>query len=394
MVGSISCAKYSGITILIKAIIGAGYGDEGKGNTVNKLCNESSLIVRFNGGAQAGHTVIHNGIRHVFSSFGSGTLRGAPTHLSRFFVCHPLEFLSELYSLRSNGILPHITVSPECYLTTPYDVILNAIIEEYRGVNRHGSVGLGFGETIERCENHYITQVKSINYPKFKKRLKRIRDEWVPFRLNRFGLSLDQFPHYHKIIYGEHLLNNFVEDCQTFLKYIELCQDETRMCLDMVFEGAQGLMLDAKCCNFPYVTRSRTGLTNVLTLTNGKIDEVYYVTRSYTTRHGAGPLPHELGNIPYFGVKDDTNITNKFQGQLRFSYLNFDTIQFAIQKDLKQLLLGYKSNGKVFGVMTCLDQLPPKCKYIENNTIRTVSTEFLPQIFAEKIQYRCLTLNE
>src|ERR1035438_469283 len=135
-----------------KVVIGAGLGDEGKGATVNALASSDSIIVRYNGGSQSGHTVIHDGIRHVFSHFGSGTLKGAATHLSRFFVCNPSAFLVEYNILSGHGIRPVVTVSPQCPVTTIYDVVLNRIIETHRGSERHGSVGVGFGETLERCQ--------------------------------------------------------------------------------------------------------------------------------------------------------------------------------------------------------------------------------------------------
>ena len=99
------------------AVIGANAGDEGKGNIVSYLVSqvENPLVIRFNGGAQAGHTVVSpEGVRHVFSHFGSGTLAGAPTYLSKYFVVNPILFNREYDVLLEKGIAPEIIVSPDC----------------------------------------------------------------------------------------------------------------------------------------------------------------------------------------------------------------------------------------------------------------------------------------
>ena len=98
-------------------VVGAGYGDEGKGLATDWLCARHEadvLAVRFNGGAQAGHTVqTPDGQRHVFSHFASGTLAGADTYLSRYFVCHPMLFTQEREALREKGFRPRVAIDPQ-----------------------------------------------------------------------------------------------------------------------------------------------------------------------------------------------------------------------------------------------------------------------------------------
>ena len=103
------------------AVIGANYGDEGKGLITDYLCRqvENPLVIRFNGGAQAGHTVESpEGVRHIFSHFGSGTLAGAPTYLSKHFVVNPILFNREYDVLVEKGIVPKVYVHPDCLVTT------------------------------------------------------------------------------------------------------------------------------------------------------------------------------------------------------------------------------------------------------------------------------------
>ena len=86
----------------------------------------------------------------MFSHVGSGSFVGAATFLSRFFVSHPMLFLKEMESLASKGVHPEVYVDPQSPVTTPYDIMINQIIERERGADRHGSCGIGFGETVER----------------------------------------------------------------------------------------------------------------------------------------------------------------------------------------------------------------------------------------------------
>jgi adenylosuccinate synthase len=326
-------------------VIGSGYGDEGKGATVNYLSTPNSTVIRFNGGAQAGHTVVHNGFRHVFSHFGSGTLKGAKTHLSRFFVCNPIGFYMELKHLLSYNI-PTISVSPKCYVTIPYDHAINRAIEDKRGQNKHGSVGIGFGETIERSERGFALCVSDIrDYEKCRNILRDIQYIWIPQRCKELDIKINPSLNIVKVY---HYFTKFLQS-------INLLNDEDVFICnnDIIFEGAQGLMLDPEYGTMPYCTRSSCGLNNIRELLGHMPYDVYYVSRPYTTRHGVGPLPFECDK-PYPAIIDHTNEPNQYQGQLRYSPLNIDEI--IINTALDQLKYGQSINRK-YAVMTCLDQI-------------------------------------
>jgi adenylosuccinate synthase len=111
-----------------------------------------TAVVCFNGGAQAGHTVMRDGMRHVFGHFGAGSLQGATTYLSKFFVVNPMLFVKEHSELITKGVMPKVIIDGDCIVTTPYDMLMNQLLEAMRGANRHGSCGVGFGETIDRAE--------------------------------------------------------------------------------------------------------------------------------------------------------------------------------------------------------------------------------------------------
>lgn len=371
-------------------MIGAGYGDEGKGRVVDSLVSPSSIVVRFNGGSQAGHTVIRNGVRKTFSHVGSGTLQGARTFLSRHFVVHPVMFKKELEYL--DTIHPEVLVSGGCRVTTPFDVALNRMAEVNRGADRHGSVGEGFGETIERCSNPryglFAGAVSFRDYPLYRNLLRILR-EWVPLRINALGIRAevqDQFKH----LLTEEVVEKFLEeDCQVFQQHTtQVSDDWLRQRINegkrIVFEGAQGLLLDKDEGCFPHVTRSNTGLKNVRELLEGvslKTMDVYYVTRAYTTRHGAGPLAHELPEGLPYEVKDPTNVPGEYQGTLRFSHLDLDTVAAAVKKDIDL----YGAPGMMYvGVVTCLDQVPDPVQAHLDGGLKYLRKTHLVELFCDR----------
>lgn len=136
----------------IKIVIGANFGDCGKGLMTDYFSQKpNSIVVCSNGGAQRGHTVTTpDGIRHVFHHFGSGTFNHASTYLSENFIVNPIIFKQEYDELMNLGYIPNVYINQNCMLTTPFDMMANQIIEENRGKNKHGSCGLGIFETIKR----------------------------------------------------------------------------------------------------------------------------------------------------------------------------------------------------------------------------------------------------
>lgn len=380
------------------AVIGAGYGDEGKGLMTDKLAARApggTLVIRFNGGAQAGHTVaLGDGRRHVFSHVASGSLRGARTYLSRYFVSNPLLFAGEWEALAQLGITPQVYVDPYGLVSTPYDMALNQIAEAARGSGRHGSCGIGFGETIERnLDPACALTVADLEDPDaLRHRLERIRDDYVPRRLCALGL-LDwrQAPRFKDALTGDGAIDRYLEDAAGFLARTCIAGgDVMRHFPALVFEGAQGLLLDQDRGAFPHVTRSNTGLKNVMRLAaHAGLDrlDVTYVTRAYVTRHGAGPLSGELAGPPAPGVRDATNRPNAYQGSLRFAHLDLRILQSAIAADLSDAPDDIAvSHGLA---VTCLDQLDRAATYLDGPA-RAASPEALAAAAAQATGARWL----
>lgn len=316
----------------IDVIIGLNYGDEGKGHIVDYLANNSEVptaIIRFNGGAQAGHTVKVENKRHIFQHIGSGSFSGAATILSRFFVVNPILFINEYISLNKKL---NIYVDPRSYVTTPYDVLINRLREKR---HKNGSVGVGFNETIVRNLSGIRLKVYHLKHKNVvKAKLKQIREEyWRPITVE---LGQDRPDITEEFLDGAD--QRFLEDVEFFLKATTTVTDTVAMRWfdHLIFEGAQGLRLDQYSEDFPHVTRSSTGLENVSTLVENfsETPNVYYISRSYLTRHGFGPLENEMDNP---GIEDKTNVYTQYQEHLRFAPHNFERMKADVARDKKFL---------------------------------------------------------
>jgi adenylosuccinate synthase len=348
----------------VSVVIGAGYGDEGKGLVTDYLSDHDTLVVRHNGGYQAGHTVVTpEGQRHVFKHFGSGTLRGARTYLSRYFVANPMFYVTECEELQALGYNPNVYLDENCVIATPYDLMLNHGAEKARGKKKHGSCGMGINEAVQRheCSPGFKITAKDLTKGRYELQMKLdwILDKYILSRAEELGIPSDGLPY----LKDARVRARFLEECDQMMEHVvDVKPALSGWAGPVVFEGAQGLMLDQGHKNYPHVTRSRTGLYNAVELVHyasmeGMAD-IYYVTRCYATRHGAGPLPHELPSKPYSGIEDRTNVENGFQDALRFGHIDVDELTSAICRDIANCSLKL-SRLRVHLVVTCVDQLDP-----------------------------------
>lgn len=341
------------------AVIGANYGDEGKGLMTDYLVRQhaADVVVRFNGGAQAGHTVVTpSGVRHVFSHFSSGSFAEAATYLSRFFVCNPALFNQE--ATRLDLLLPKVMVDPFALVTTPWDMLINQEVENQR-TNRHGSCGVGFNETIERSRRMPLcyADISGTSRAGLRAMLKAIATDHVLPRC--FDLKLTKEARDRCMDGG--MMDRFLDDCDFMASWCTPALPQSVVAKSIVFEGAQGLMLDQNNeADFPHLTRSNTGCQNIADMAHQfGVDELslVYVTRTYLTRHGAGPLPNEWApeEVPE-GIKDETNIPHPFQGTLRFAKLDSLAMSRRIEADAARTD-GRVKVKTVQVASTCHDQL-------------------------------------
>ncbi len=330
-------------------VVGLGFGDEGKGRLVSSLVSSdpNAIVVRYCGGHQAGHTVVKDRLDttkpHVFSSFGSGTLHGAPTYWSRFCTFYPWAVRNEYNRLQELGVTPTLYVDALCPVTTNFDVAHNKVREEKV---RHGSVGVGIGSTFARHEAYYKLYFQDLfNDTVLQAKLDNIMNV---FYSNSFGDKS-----------SEELRTNFMNS----VRFIRNCGNihlinpgamEFGQYDNVIFEGAQGILLDQDFGFFPNVTRGNTTSKNAITLIqeyNLPRPRIYRVTRTYQTRHGNGFMSNEEKKPLLIHTEQETNITGPWQGTFRIGWLDLDLIRYAVQCD--QHFTGDRLSTLV---MTCVDQ--------------------------------------
>jgi adenylosuccinate synthase len=385
------------------AIIGSNYGDEGKGLMTDYFAakNTKVLVVRYNGGAQAGHTVQLNKDpevgsdfaqgRHVFNHFGSGTFANAATYLGPKFVVNPILFNRELKALGMK-MAPKVYVSLNSPVTTPYDMLLNQWLEQSRGNARHGSCGLGIHETIVRNATCALEVSDLFGAEPVRQALNYIRDHYIPQRLEELNITFS--PEIRQVLKSEEFAGKFMDECRDF-RYLVQPIDPSNLFDEyetIIFEGAQGLLLDQDFGTFPYVTHSNTGLKNIIELIKlGQLDmggedyilNLCYVTRWYMTRHGNGPFPNET-KAPHIKIIDATNIPNEWQGVLRFGTLDVNDLCARIVYDMTKYLPSYIPY-KLGLAVTCLDQNDGRCQFIYDGTLRDQPSTGLLQTLNDKL---------
>lgn len=385
------------------AVIGANYGDEGKGAVTHFLVKKhgANLVVRFNGGPQAGHTVELAGGkgRHVFHTYGSGTFAGAKTYVARQALFSPLAENRERKELEQklHKPPPLILVSPQTPIITPWDEALNQFIEKGRGPKRHGSCGMGIGEAVYR---HTVRKdgpkvyAGELLVPDMQTILSRELAAWFRVRVNEEALK-GSFEHLTQE-QAELLdsLNYSLSPLWMAFQSYGALMTSTGMATDMVneedsapvvFEGAQGLLLDENDpWHQPHVTWSSTGLKNVVQqciVSGFELTDVYYVTRPYLTRHGDGPMlaakHNQKGPIefPVYEI-DRTNRPNEYQGVLRYAHMDWEGFAKRIDSDKAMHRGPFNPTSHV--VMTCLDQILGEDKYVAYPFAEALSPEDLP----------------
>lgn len=334
----------------VKIVIGANYGDEGKGLMTRHFVKEAktpAIVVFHNGTAQRGHTVDYSDtFRHVYHHFGSGTGDGAPTYFAESFLIHPMEFHREFGELCSQNIFPpKAFCDPNAKVITPLDMVVDHATEEFiaiqRGEREYGSCGYGSWCAAEDripMGRTAFTISDFLNKEAYPFLMEEIWKDCLAILVKR-GVDIERTSFAGMLKDRTHLLNNFRIDLNFFFSKVTFMNfDGVYNKFDsIIFENGQGLGLDMNVNN-PWHTTSNTGLANPFNMLEGKNDfsaEACYVTRSYLTRHGVGPLEEEVvkTEINAFMCFDKTNVHNHFQGSLRYGFLEDNDQKARIAKD-------------------------------------------------------------
>lgn len=348
------------------AVIGKNFGDEGKGLAVASLSRVlgKPLIIKHNGGAQAGHTVEDAAAawRFVHHQIGAGAEYGAPT----LFAEH---FMPDLYQLGKEvadftqlfGFVPLLYSEKTARVTTIDDVLLNMGAEAARGAARHGSCGMGIDECVQRNRAGHglsVEKVAAWNEAELLQHLRELRTRYTKERAAVLGI--DRENPYFELLENDAVLQNYVAEVKANIGLLTLVDANPDWLLQfehLIFESGQGLLLDEDHEAYaPHLTSSKTGMHNpayFLAKRGLTLDEAIYVTRSYMTRHGAGPLPCEIARDKLPGVGADlTNQPNEWQGTLRYArHESMDAFFAPVERDKDSVQLFSSTRGTKLSIL-------------------------------------------
>lgn len=329
-----------------KIVLGSLFGDEGKGVCVNYLCKKAlnnglrPLVVRFTGGPQAAHTVDEDGIRHIFSSFGSATLLGVPTLYRNTALIDPVCIVNELNVLKNKDINPVYDFSAGIIIT-PYDVDFN---RNDKKTLSDGTCGKGVWASLVRSRSGKCFTLSD--------NPETILAECASY----YGVErCKEFDEMFTKAF------NFVRQTQTIINENDY---DT-----IIYEGTQGLLLDAELGFLPNVTATHTGL-QYLSETELNGAEVYLASRTYLTRHGNGYTPQQVDGYD-LADKSESNVYNGYQGNFKTGVFDFDLLNEAFKR---HKLSDYKN--VIFHLyITHLDTVERNGAffYLKDNTLHQIS---------------------
>lgn len=331
-------------------IIDLGFGDAGKGLLTDFLARQTgaSLVVRYNGGAQAGHNVVTpDGRHHTFAQFGSASfIPGVHTFLTGDVVIHPTALLAEGNLLRLNGlpdIFDRLRISDRSLVITPFHQAANRIRELCRGPHRHGSCGVGVGEAVEEAQAHPHDAIRAGDLSQTGLMRRKLRSLQERKRIELKALvgngALDlPLAREFSLFERTDVIDRWLTASAPLFALNLVCSDELlsdrlRESQTVIFEGAQGVLLDQDAGFHPYTTWSRTTGRNALEVLHELAPETQAVqigvVRLHMVRHGPGPLPTEAAFPP--SLIQDHNQTGEWQGAVRYGWFDAPLVRYALK---------------------------------------------------------------
>lgn len=270
-------------------IVGGQFGDEGKGKIVDVLAENSDFVVRFQGGANAGHTVILNGKKYVFHLLPSGVLReNVKNVIANGVVIDPKILFDEIKRLKKD-LRGNLFISERAHITLSTHRALDGSFEKLRGKKKIGTTKRGIGPTYSDKASRFGVRFKDfLESPSKIRELLKMHNSILRF-LGEAEVDIErEMVEYRRIS----------EELKPFCAKTEYILNEALDSgLKVLFEGAQGTMLDIDFGTYPYVTSSNTTVGGAITGTGvpaSKIEEVWGVFKVYLTRVGSGPMPTEI----------------------------------------------------------------------------------------------------
>ena len=355
----------------VVVVVGAQWGDEGKGKIVDLLTEKAQVVVRWAGGANAGHTLVVDGKKYVTHLIPSGILRpGLTCVLGEGMVVDPGVLLEEIRTFRGHGFLAadaDLVVAERAHLTMPYHKEIDRLREEGPGKHKIGTTKRGIGPTYESKSARLGIRVGDLLRPKrFRELLERTCAEAAPVleRLGGAAPNVEQIADSYLAFGAE--LSPFIRDASRFV------YDAIRAKKNVMFEGAQGILLDVDHGTYPFVTSSSTtagGACAACGIGPTSIDAVMGIAKAYATRVGAGPFPTELHDATGETLRKRGNEFGSTTGRpRRCGWLDVPALRLAIRLSgigglgltkldvlaglpSVKLCTGYRLNGRVVDEM-------------------------------------------
>lgn len=276
-------------------IVGAQWGDEGKGKIVDFLTGGADLVVRPQGGNNAGHTVISGGVKYVLHLIPSGILwPGKKCVIGNGVVLDPASLVKEITGLQEKGIAvspENLRISDRAHLTLPYHRVLDRAREAKRGDSRIGTTGRGIGPTYaDKILRHGLRAADLLDETRLRAHIEGQVTEHAAFVAQAGLPPMNAAEMIAEVVAAARVLAPYITDT------VEYIHDYLRQGVTILFEGAQGTYLDIDHGTYPYVTSSNTTSGGACTgsgVPPHAIHEVVGVAKAYTTRVGEGPFPTE-----------------------------------------------------------------------------------------------------
>ncbi|WP_240402966.1 adenylosuccinate synthase [Lactobacillus iners] len=279
----------------VVAVVGSQWGDEGKGKMTDYLSQSADMTVRSNGGNNAGHTIAFGGKTFKMRLIPSGIFEAKKeTAIGNGVVINPEVLLDEIKYLEDNGInTDKLAISNRAHIVMPYDILQDVYQEEAKGANKVGTTKNGIGPTyMDKASRIGIRMCDLLEKDTFEEKLRFNLNEKNALFVNVYGKEAlkfeDIFEKYWK--FGQEL-KKYVTDTSVIVN--DAIDNDDKV----LFEGAQGVMLDIDQGTYPFVTSSSTvtgGIATGIGIGPSKVDTVIGICKAYTTRVGAGPFPTEL----------------------------------------------------------------------------------------------------
>jgi adenylosuccinate synthase len=280
----------------IDMILGLQWGDEGKGKIVDVLTRDYDIIARFQGGPNAGHTLIFDGTKHVLHTIPSGIFHDKKINVvGNGVVIDPVIFKNEIEKLKALGVdlKNKLFISKKAHLILPTHRLIDKASELSKGTKKIGSTLKGIGPTYMDKTGRNGLRVGDLSEDDWMIKYENLKNKHLNL-IRSFNVDID--------FDMEELSNNFFESIE-YIKQVKFIDSEhffnesLKSGKKIIAEGAQGSLLDIDFGTYPYVTSSTTtaaGASTGLGIAPNKIDDVIGIFKAYTTRVGSGPFPTEL----------------------------------------------------------------------------------------------------